>query len=195
MGQKVHRPIAVAPRGLVAILLAASMTFAALAARQAVEPAAAGTCANADALINEATAKQLQKALTCLINDKRRDRGKRALDSNSKLREAAAKHNRVMIRENCFAHRCAGEPRLGKRIRRTGYLKGARSWKYAENVGCAPRPQNMFNRWMRRSFHRRNLLNKDYRDIGAAAVKDQVPASGCGKTTVLYTVVFAVRKG
>jgi uncharacterized protein YkwD len=195
MGQHVHRSIAVGPRGLIALVLAASMAFAALAARPGVEPAAAGGCANADALIDEATAKQLQKALTCLINNKRRDRGKRALDSNSNLREVAGKHNRAMIRENCFAHRCPGEPGLGKRIRRTGYLDGARSWKFAENIGCAPRPQNMFNRWMNGSFHRGNMLNKAYRDVGAAAMKDQVPASGCGKATVLYTVVFAVRKG
>jgi uncharacterized protein YkwD len=182
-------------RALALLVVAAVAGVALMSAGLGAAPASAAPCANADATIDEASAGELKQALVCLINDKRHDRGKRKLDNNSKLQKAARRHNDTMLRKNCWSHHCKGEPGLEKRIRKTGYLDGATRWAYAENFGCALTPQGMLNAWMNSSFHRKNLLDRRYKDIGGAASKDLVPSSPCKGDRVTYTVVFAGRSG
>lgn len=162
----------------------------------APQRAAAADCENADATINAATEKQLRKSLFCLINEKRHQRERRRLDQSDKLQEAARRHNQTMLQEDCWKHKCEGEPPLGKRIRKTGYLDGAREWHFAENFGCAATPRGMLDTWLASDFQRRNLLNPGYEDMGVSAVKEQVsnPPSNCDPTRVTYTVVLASRK-
>jgi uncharacterized protein YkwD len=176
-----------------ALVIAGAAALALLGAGLGAAPAQAAPCANADATIDEASAGELKKAVVCLINKKRHDRGKHKLDYNGKLQKAAKKHNNTMLRKNCWAHHCPGEPGLEKRIRKTGYLDGATSWAYAQNFGCAQTPQGMLDLWMNSSFHRKNLLDRRYEDIGGAAAKEVVPSSPCGSDRVTYTVVFAGR--
>jgi uncharacterized protein YkwD len=181
-----------------AILAAAASAFLLLLASGATTSRsyAGVACNNADARIDEASGKELRRALICLINEKRRERDRPVLDSNGDLKEAANKHNKAMLRENCFAHDCPNEPSLGQRVRRSGYLQGARRWRYAENIGCAATPRALLRIWMQNDFARQNILNRVFRDIGAGAVKDQVPRSRCDTgNEVTYTVVFARRKG
>jgi uncharacterized protein YkwD len=181
-------------RALALVGVAAVVLVALLAAGPGASSAIAGQCANADATPAEATVGELRNAIVCLINDKRRDRDKRRLDKNAKLKDAAVRHNRTMLRENCWRHKCPGEPTLQKRLRRSGYLDGASSWAYAENFGCAQTPQGMLNAWMDSRFHRKNILGS-YEDIGAAAAKEVVPSSPCGSDRATYTVVLASRSG
>ena len=161
-------------------------------------PALAGACANANATTGEATPVELRKAIVCLVNRERAQRDKRRLESNSKLAEAADRHNRAMVEDNCWKHNCPSEPRLGRRIRNTGYLDGARRWEYAQNFGCAQTPKRMVSRWMNANqpFFRRNILDGEWRDIGADAVEQAVPASNCDSgSPATYTLVFAFRRG
>jgi uncharacterized protein YkwD len=160
------------------------------------QSASAAECEHADATIDQATEKQLRKALFCLINEKRHQRDRKRLDHSDKLQEAARRHTQTMLRDDCWKHKCEGEPPLGKRIRKTGYLDGAREWHFAENFGCATTPRAMLNAWLAEDFQRRNLLNPGYEDMGAYAVKEQVsnPPSHCDPTRVTYTVVLASRK-
>ena len=174
-------------------------TLAALAAAALISggpgaSSAMAKCANADATVDEATASELKQAVLCLVNDKRHDRGKPRLDKNARLQKAALRHNRTMLQDNCWKHKCEGEPRLEKRIRRTGYFDGASSWAFAQNFGCALAPQGMLKTWMKSAFTRNNILGP-YEDIGVAAAKETVPSSPCGANRVTYTVVFASRSG
>lgn len=180
-----------------AILAAAAAFLLLLASGATTSRSYAGSvCNNAGATIDEASGKELRRALTCLINDKRRERDRPILDPNGDLKEAANKHNKAMLRENCFSHDCPNEPSLGQRVRRSGYLQGARRWRYAENIGCAVTPRALLRIWMKNDFARQNILNRVFRDIGAGAVKDQVPRSKCDTgNEVTYTVVFARRWG
>jgi uncharacterized protein YkwD len=158
--------------------------------------AAAGACANAGAGINDASADELAKAVQCLVNADRSQRDIRRLDPNAKLRQAAARHNKAMFDENCWSHDCPGEPSLERRIRNTGYLDGAKRWSFAEVFGCANTPQGMLSAWLERRFQRKSLRDRSYRDIGVAAVRDQVPRSQCnGDTQITFTVVLARRSG
>jgi uncharacterized protein YkwD len=158
--------------------------------------AAAGVCANAGAGIDDASAAELAKAVQCLVNDDRDQRGLRRLDSNAKLRQAAARHNSVMFDKNCWSHDCPGEPGLERRIRNTGYLDGAKRWSFAEVFGCANTPQAMLSSWLNKTFPRKSLRERSFRDVGVAAVRDQVPRSECnGDTQITFTVVLARRSG
>ncbi len=159
-------------------------------------PASAGpACAGADATIDD-PADTLRQAMICLINSDRAEHDRHSLDPNGKLSEAARKHNKVMLEENCWGHDCPGEPNLGKRLRDTGYLRGAKRWRYAENIGCANTPQALFDAWVGNEFARKNIRNGVFRDIGIGVLKDQVGASGCDDgNQITYTVVFARRKG
>ena len=158
-------------------------------------PALAGTaCANADAGIDDAKARQLARAVKCLINADRVDRNKRRVRANGMLRKAAAKHNRTMFQEDCWSHKCPGELALGKRIRRTGYLDGAREWRFGELFGCHTTPREMVDRWLGKQFGRKQIRRPSYRDIGVAAMRKQVGASSCDDgDEVTYTVVLAYR--
>lgn len=157
--------------------------------------AAGGGCKRADSGIDEATAKQLAKAVRCLINDDRTDRGLPRLDLNDDLQKAAGRHNRKMLRDNCWKHKCPGEPDLETRIKRTGYLDGAERWRYAEVFGCHATPALMVDYWLDTQFPRSQLRKQVYRDFGVAAARDQVPKSECDDgNEATYTVVLGYRK-
>jgi uncharacterized protein YkwD len=161
-------------------------------------PAAeAAPCANAEATIDQASGKQLRKAISCVIDKKRVARDRDRLDDNGKLEKAAKRHNETMLDQDCWAHKCNGEPGLSKRVRQTDYPKGSKEWRVAENFGCALTPRGMVNAWLEGDFQRRNMMNPKYEDVGVAAAKRLVsnPPSGCEGDRVTYTVVFAWRKG
>ena len=99
-----------------------------------------------------------------------------------------------MIRTNCLDHQCGGEPDLFTRIKRTGYFSGARNFNYAEDVGCEQTASQMVSNWMGSSLHRKNILNRKFRDAGIGASHGRVP-SRCDAGFVTFTIVFGYRKG
>lgn len=186
----------IARRGLALLAAATLAALTLLVSGATAEPASAASCANAEATIDQASVKELRKALACLINDKRSKRDRKQVDSNGKLAKAAKRHNQTMLDQDCWAHKCNGEDGLEKRVRKTGYLNDARRWKLAQNFGCALTPKGMLNAWVASDFQRRNLLNPAYEDLGVSAAKDLVsnPPSGCEGDRVTYTVVLASRR-
>jgi len=194
-GIESHTPAARRLAALLALALLAALVVGLGIAGPGAAPALAGTtCANADAGIGDAKAKQLARAVKCLINEDRFERNKRRVRANGMLRTAAAKHNRAMLQGNCWSHKCPGEPALGKRIRQTGYLDGAREWRFGELFGCHTTPQEMVDRWLSKQFGRKQIRRPSYRDIGVAAKKQQVEASNCDDgDEVTYTIVLAYR--
>lgn len=179
-------------------LLAAALisALAALAVSPGVEHANAAPCAHAVDTHAEASIRQLRNATVCLINRRRSQRDKRRLDESAKLRDAAERHTRAMLRTDCLGHRCPGEPSLGKRIRKTGYLDGATRWRFAESTGCKATPLRMVEAWMDVRFHRRNLINGVYRDLGLGLEKRSPDVGGCKGNPDLttFTVVVAFRR-
>ena len=183
-------------RATAAWLAAAALAaFALLGAGPGAGQALAGTsCNHADSGIDEATAKQLAKAVRCLINEDRADRDLHRLDSDSRLQEVAGKHNRTMLRVNCWEPTCPGEPPLSKRIKRSGYTDGARNWRYAQVFGCHATPAQMVDTWLSIQFPRAQLRDPGFRDFGVVAARDQVGASDCDDgNEATYTVVLGRR--
>jgi uncharacterized protein YkwD len=180
------------PRAFLALAGASVLALLALAGA-AAGSAAAGGCAHARDTHADASLRQLAKATVCLVNHERAQRDKGRLDENRKLRTAASRHTDKMLAKNCFRHRCPGEPGLEERIRRTGYLNGAKRWRFAENMGCALNPKKMVDLFMTSKFNRRNLLNHVYRDVGAATGKGAPGGCSHNDDLTTFTVVFAWR--
>ena len=136
--------------------------------------AARGDCANADSTPKDATAKQMSRAVRCLINQERAERDKRELRVDRDLRRVARRHNELMLEEHCFRHRCPGEAPLRERIAKSGYVKDGR-FGFGENIGCATTPREMVRAWMGGRLQRRNLLGQRFRHIGVGADRGSPP--------------------
>ena len=179
-----------ASTALVLLTLGASIL---LAASPGTTAALAG-CPHADARAHKTSLAKLRKAMTCLVNNKRDRHDLRELDNNDHLAKAARRHTNVMLRQNCFKHRCRDEPGLRKRVKQSGYTKGARAFEFAEDLGFDRTPRRMIKRLMNSRYNRRNILDRDWRDIGVG-VGWGAPKKGRDDSKyATYTIVFAWRR-
>lgn len=154
----------------------------------------AGNCAKATEPATQVSIGDLRKAIQCLINVERADRGRSELGRDRRLAKAAGKHVKVMVQADCLDHVCGGEAPVETRIRNTGYFSGARHYDFAEDVGCEKTAAQMVKNWMSSSLHRRNLLNRRFEDFGIGASHGRVP-SRCDAGYVTFVVVFGHRSG
>ena len=106
-----------------ALALAMALTLALMAA-----PASQAACSSASASVKTAGKRALVHATLCVLNVERRKRGLRPLRLNRKLSRAARGHSSAMAARHFFSHDSLGGGSFVDRIRRTGYLRGARSW-------------------------------------------------------------------
>jgi uncharacterized protein YkwD len=117
-----------------------------------------------------------------------------ALAPNGRLRLAARSHTKRMLRHDCLEHKCPGEVGLNRRVKRTGYFASAHHWGFAEDLGFDRTPRHMVKRWLNDRFNRRNLLNRDFRDLGVG-VGWGAPVSGANdRNFATYTLVFGWRR-
>jgi uncharacterized protein YkwD len=149
------------------VLLAAALLIAFAAAPGTT--AALAACPHENARPHTTSLAKLRTAMRCLVNKQRAKRHLTKLKSNTKLAGAAQRHTKVMLRKDCFKHHCPGEVGLRKRMKRSGYLKGAKSYYYAEDLGFDRTPKRMIRRLMSDPYNRGNILNGDFRDIGVGA--------------------------
>jgi uncharacterized protein YkwD len=149
-------------------------------------------CAHAGEPIREVSTGQLRKAVLCLLNDERSRHARSRLALSRRLGKAAQRHTDTMVDTNCLSHSCHGEPDLEGRIRKSGYLKGAHRWQFAENTGCGLSAESMVANWMASTFHRINILGKKFHDIGIGLSDQRVPRR-CSEGYGTFTTVFAFR--
>lgn len=180
-------------RGVAGLTLAAGVVAVLLAFGPGVAPASAA-CPHAGAKPHEIPLPKLRKAIICLVNRERSKRDRGRLGPNDKLTEAAQDHTDVMLAKDCFRHKCKGEPGLGHRIKRSGYTKGRRSWRFAEDLGYERTPRQMVEVWLESSFNRRNMLDAGFRDLGVGAGWGAPKRSADDTDFATYTVVFALRR-
>jgi uncharacterized protein YkwD len=130
--------------------------------------------APASAEIRVRAADPLESAVVQRVNSIRRARGLRPLAVHSALNRAAGDHAVNMARNGYFSHSWSSGAPFGRWIRR--YWPGSgrfRSWSVGENLywrGPTINASQVVNGWMNSPPHRRNLLNRDWRSIGLAAV-------------------------
>jgi uncharacterized protein YkwD len=116
------------------------------------------------------------RAVRCLVNRRREARGLHRLEGDPRLGRAAQRHTRHMKRHECFSHKCPGEPSPRRRLERVGYITDdLRRYSFGENIGWGTgsfsTPRAMVPAWMRSAGHRRNILDRDFRDLGVGFVR------------------------
>ena len=90
-----------------------------------------------------------------------------ALSWNNQLEKAAYNHSKDMSSKKYFSHDSPSGVTPGQRIKSAGY-----KWTtYAENIGQGySNEEAMVNGWLRSTGHCRNIMNKLFKEIGAANV-------------------------
>jgi uncharacterized protein YkwD len=156
-------------------------------------PAASAACANAGASTENAANRVLVRATLCVLNAQRARHGLGTLRLNGKLSSAARRHSRAMVRERFFSHDSRNGGSFLDRIRATGYLSGARSWRVGENIaygsGSRSTPRSIGRAWMNSPGHRANILSESFREIGIGLA----PGTPFGSGGATYTTDFGRR--
>ena len=140
----------------------------------------------------DSSIREVRKAIRCLVNEKRAVHGFGKLDYDESLKVASQRHVKTMVETKCLAHQCPNEDDLETRLDRAGYFDGAKSWRFAENTGCGISAQAMFANWLATVYHRVNILDPDFEDIGVGVSHKRVPGR-CHKGYATFAVVFGER--
>ncbi len=86
---------------------------------------------------------------------------------NDKLELAAYKHSSEMYRSSNFTHVSADGSNGGVRLDAVGYTWTA----YGENIGMGYQNENqVVDAWIKSPTHCKNMMNKDYKEMGVAKV-------------------------
>jgi len=110
-----------------------------------------------------------------------------------------------MVAHAYFDHVRRGGPNFVQRIRRTGYLRGARGWLVGENIaygeGRRSTTANIVKAWMASPDHKENILDSTYEDLGIGLVldspydRDADSSTPSGRRAVTITTDFGCRFG
>jgi uncharacterized protein YkwD len=154
-------------------------------------PASSGAaaCPGAEALADGAeSTQQFETTVVCLLNQARTSRGLPKLRSNPRLSAAARGHSSSMSSQNFFAHDSLSGSSFATRIEAAGYIRGASSWFIGENIGWGTdvlgTPQALMTAWMNSPEHRRNILNRRFREVGPGVVYGNPNSSTAAGATV-----------
>jgi uncharacterized protein YkwD len=157
-------------------------------------PAAARACDSAGAVPAKKGQRAAVRATLCKLNAARERHGLKPLKLNRRLSRAARRHSRDMVRRDYFAHDSPDGATVVGRIRRSGYLRGARSWTVGENLawgtGRRSTPRAITKGWMNSAGHRANILSRSFRDIGIGVA---LGAPGVTGRAATYTTDFGSR--
>jgi uncharacterized protein YkwD len=139
---------------------------------------------------------RLARAAVCLINNRRVARGLPRLRINHRLSRAAKWHTHDMVRRSYFGHVSHRGRDVVDRLYGAHYLGGRFSWAVGENLawgsGSLGTPRKIVQAWMKSPGHRRNMLDRRFREIGIGVI-----ASGPVRTDLpaaTYTTTFGVRR-
>jgi uncharacterized protein YkwD len=188
------------PQGMTraAVRLFAALALVCIAvALPATTASAAARCANADLVPTAANVTAVRAATLCLLNVERTSRGLVALRADGQLRKAAQRYTGQMVTHRFFAHVGHDGSTLSSRVvGSTTYVARAASWSLGENLywgsGNLATPQESVQGWMHSPGHRRNVLNRRFRDIGIG-ITIGAPADVTGSSAATYATEFGTR--
>lgn len=153
------------------------------------------TTAAVAALPRQKPIRLLARATICLINQRRAVRGMRRLRLNTHLSKAAVWHSHDMVRRHYFAHVSQSGTDVVARLRKSRYIKSGFGWMVGENLawgsGTSGTPREIVAAWMRSPAHRRNMLNRRYREIGIGVLVGAPQHTDLPAAT--YTTTFGSR--
>jgi uncharacterized protein YkwD len=165
----------------------AALTLLALLCGLALVSAGGAAASSPDAFASSGPAlRAAERTVLDLLNAQRAGHGLRPLRRSAPLDRAAAFQSHDMVRHRYFAHERHGGPSLVRRVRRTGYLRGAHRWVVGENIewasGAFASPDSLVAGWMARHDHRKNILDRRFRNIGIGSTRGAPDPGGGGVT-------------
>jgi uncharacterized protein YkwD len=136
--------------------------------------ASTSSCPDSQLVPAQNNLPRVEAAVLCLINQERDATGVVPLRRSPQLDRSATYHAAEMVRLHFLAHHAPGTPTLLARLRGFGYFNGVSQGVYGENVGAGPSSngtaESLLKAWIASPEHRLNLVFREYRDIGIAAV-------------------------
>jgi uncharacterized protein YkwD len=131
-----------------------------------------------------------ERATLCLLNAERRKHGLRPLRRDARLRAAALRQSRDMVRRHFFEHVNPDGVGHHERILAAGYRLGPGEPATGENLATGRRdagiPAVIVDGWMHSPGHRANILRGGFEEIGIGIVAE-AEEGGPGAT---YTTTF-----
>jgi uncharacterized protein YkwD len=126
-------------------------------------------CADAHVQIGHSSTARMQKAVVCLINEQRTERGLPKLVASSKLDRSAQGWTETMVSDSEFSHGAGSA--FAARISAAGF-----DWEnVAENIATGySTPSDVVGAWMRSPGHCANILNPIYREVGTGVANDMI---------------------
>ncbi|HEX8065800.1 MAG TPA: CAP domain-containing protein [Thermoleophilaceae bacterium] len=113
-------------------------------------------------------------ATLCLLNAERRARGRRPLRRDPRLRVAALRQSRDMVSRHFLEHVNPDGVGHHERILAAGYRPAALGGSTGENLATgrsdAGTPAVVVDGWMHSPGHRRNVLRREFVEIGIGIV-------------------------
>ena len=165
------------------------------AKKKAPRSAVVQECVDADLEATPGNLRRIRGAILCLHNQVRAEHRLPALRENRRLRKAAVRHARDMVRDGYFEHTTPTGTTMVDRILRARYVREDAGWALGENLawgtGSLGTPRGAVQSWMESPGHRANILKRSYRELGVGVVLG-VPVSDAAGAT--YTVDFGVRR-
>ena len=90
-----------------------------------------------------------------------------ALQSNTKLWQAAGEHTIDMFQNNYYSHTSQDGRTAKDRIDETGYFDNCRDWSYAENIAAGyDSVAEAFRGWINSPGHCKNIMNPKLKEVG-----------------------------
>lgn len=133
----------------------------------------------------------VRRAILCLLNHERADRGLTTLRIDRRLDAASVEHSADMVRRRYFDHVTPGGQDVVDRLREVGYVDSRHAWHVGENIawgtGDLATAAQIVDAWMHSPGHRANILDPDYREIGIGVELGNPQTGGGGAT---YTTDF-----
>jgi uncharacterized protein YkwD len=126
-------------------------------------------CADAQVQIAQSSTAQMQKAVVCLINEQRTERGLPKLVASTKLDHSAQRWTETMVSDSEFSHGAGSA--FAARISAAGF-----DWEnVAENIATGySTPSDVVGAWMRSPGHCANILNPIYREVGTGVANNMI---------------------
>ena len=156
-------------------------------------PSAGAACQAAAGSVSADRIQDARRAVRCLLNEIRAQRGLRRLHANRRLRHAARRHSQDMVAHGYFGHSSPDGDTVVGRARAAGYLRSGFRWAVGENIGWGTgtlaTPDAMVQGWMNSPPHAANVLSAAFRDVGIGIALGS-PSGGDGVT---YTADFGAR--
>ena len=179
------------------LIAAALLGALALPGSTAAQTSAGDRCAGRDVVPNAKNIAQVEHATLCLVNEERTSRGLGRLTPVGSLQSVASAHAARMVRHRFFEHTSPGGETFVARIKRTGYLRWSmRRWSVGENLawgsGSRATPGSIVSAWMDSAGHRRNILDRDFDELGLG-IATGAPKAGVSGDAATYVNEFGER--